>query len=367
MNLAYVLLGNYKLISRAKRQIKALKKEEFDIYLFNGIFNAKDKNEEKENKVEYFNIKQGKSPLLNFIYLILFNLKVSYLILKSNFYEMVICRELSTLLSGYIVKIFNKKIKLVYDSNELSVETHYGIRKKIWKFLESIFIKKCDLIIHAEKYRKKYFNTLYRAQSIKQIVLPNYIEFSNNNIQKNNQVSALYFGSIGPHRNLEELIKVFSQIQNVSLTLMGFGDEKFIQKLNQIALSGDNNTNIKFHPPIDDNEISNIFKNYNIGIAFYPNENLNNWYCAPNKVYQYLQNNMAILTTNNPPLVELIDNYEIGVYVDNITELKIKEALEKIISQKLWLNITENIKKELSWNNIENLFVSHIKSLISNH
>lgn len=367
MKVAYVLHGDFKLLSRVKRQIKALSKANFDIDLYDGIFSQnKIFNSEKSN-IRFFLIKQTKSPLLNFYFLIEFNLRVSFAIIRIKSYKIIICRELSTLLSGFLVKFFNSKVKLIYDSNELSVELHRGFKKKIWKFLEGIFIKKCDLIIHAEENRLTFFNILYPNLNINQIVQPNYVEYSPNLFNKkinNNIINAIYFGGIGPHRNLEELIKVFSEFSNINLTLMGFGDQYFIDKLKKIIHQYNAEDKISFAEPIDDSKINESFVNYHIGIAFYPNTNFNNWYCAPNKVYQYIQNNMTVLTTNNPPLVDLIQKYKIGAYVNEVTTEEIKIALEKIISGKLWLNIREDIKRELSWENLEKTFTNEIKKLV---
>lgn len=367
MKIAYILHGYYPLLSRVRRQIAALLKANFDIDLFDGIFSENNiYNLGKEN-INFFLIKQTKNPLINFFFLILFNFKVFLEIRRTKTYNIIICRELSTLFSGFLIKSFDKKVKLIYDSNELSVELHSGIKKRVWMILEGCFIKKCDLIIHAEENRLIFFNKIHPNLNLRQIVQPNYVEYNSNlsnNKINHNIINAIYFGGIGPHRNLEELVKVFSELSNINLTLMGFGNQSFIDQLKEIIHQCNAEDKISFAEPIDDSKINESFVNYHIGIAFYPNTNFNNWYCAPNKVYQYIQNDMAILTTNNPPLVDLIQKYNIGVYVNEITTEEVKSALEKIISEKLWLNISEDIKRKFSWENLEITFVNEIKRLV---
>jgi glycosyltransferase involved in cell wall biosynthesis len=72
---------------------------------------------------------------------------------------------------------------------------------------------------------------------------------------------------------------------------------------------------------------------------------------------------MAILTTNNPGLVDLIKKYKFGYYIDEITTQKIKQAINFIVENQLWNNITNEIKYELSWDKHKNLFLNAIKDL----
>ncbi|MCR4417186.1 MAG: glycosyltransferase [Ignavibacteria bacterium] len=354
-------MNDFNLLSRAKRQVKTLLKNNFEVIIFQGNFN--NKFEAQKNNHINLRIRQTKCSLLNFFFLVIFNFNVFFRILKRNDIEIVFCRELSTLLSGYLIKIFNKKIKLVYDSNELSIETYQGIRKKIWYFLEKIFVKKCDLIIHAEKNRKEYFNQIYPFVSANQIVQPNFVEFNPSTITNRNNISAIYIGAIGPHRDLEKLLQAFAEIKEIKLVIKGFGSESYINQLKKLYLKNGNEKNISFEPPINDEKLNDYLKNFSIGIAFYPNTNLNNWFCAPNKVYQYLQNNLAIITSNNPPLVELIDNYKVGCYIKEISKENLISAINTIINNKLWNNITEDVKKTFSWETLEPEFIDTIKNL----
>ncbi len=364
MKVAYILHGNYNLISRAKRQIKALEENGYEVFVFNGYFDEYNKDECNVKNFYHIRIKQGKMAFINFIYLLIFNVKIAIKIYKIDGFRIIICRELSTLLSGIILKNFNKNIKLIYDSNELSVETYSGIKRKVWFFLESYFVKNCDLIFHAEKMRMEYFSKIYSLKNKNQFLLPNYVEYNPYNPIKSQDMNILYFGSISPHRNLEEIVSVFCEQANLKLFLMGFGNPSYIEKLKKIISSKNNlRNNIVFLPPIDDSKIDEEFIKYKIGIAFYPNDNLNNLYCAPNKVFQYIQNNMAVITTNNPPLVDLIDKYRFGVYLENITKDSIKWAINEIIEKQLWNNITEDVKKELSWEKIKPIFIKKIKEI----
>lgn len=365
MKIAYVLHGNYNFISRAKRQISALKSDKNSVDIYNGYFSDKIEYSEESLLIKSFKIREKNNPLFNFLSLIFFNFLISKEMLKLE-YDVIICRELSTLLAGFIYKKNRKDSRLVYDSNELSIGTHHGIKKFIWRIFEQFLISKCDLIIHAEKNRMIYFSNLYKnfIKNKKQIVVENIIEFNPKINTKSVQVKLLYFGVIGHERNIEEIIEVFRELKDYKIDLIGFGTKKYIENLKSF-IAKDNISNVSILEPISDNSIFDKFDNYNIGIAFYPNTSLNNWYCAPNKVYQYLQCNMAILTTNNPGLVDLIEKYKIGYYIDEITPNKIKHAINFIVRNQLWNNITNELKYELSWDKNKYLFISSIKDLFN--
>ena len=50
-----------------------------------------------------------------------------------------------------------------------------------------------------------------------------------------------------------------------------------------------------------------------MSLVFYKNTSPNNWFCEPNRLYQNLINGNPVVVGNNPPMKELIEQYEVGV------------------------------------------------------
>jgi glycosyltransferase involved in cell wall biosynthesis len=361
-NIAYVLHGNYAFVSRAKKQVAALTKSGHRVKVFNGIFNPPGVPLPATNDRLSLCIHQGRFPLINFMCLFIgFNVRVAKTILDEKIeFDHIICRELSTLLAGVFIKSKNHEAKLIFDSNELSVEVHSGMKKQVWNLIQKVCLPYCDIIIHAEKNRLKYFVHRYKIDTKRQpnILLENFPYYNSNQFQRPlGQVKILYFGGIGPNRGIEEMVQAFAELPDFQLDLMGFGGTDYLQHIKE-QIHNWNATNMRILPPIDDSLIYNVFPSYTAGIAFYPHTELNNYFCAPNKVYQYLQGGMAVITTDNPGLRERLERYKIGICLKDITPGSIKRAIKKIVELRYCDNITAEIKRKYSWEAIENIFLS---------
>jgi glycosyltransferase involved in cell wall biosynthesis len=347
---AYVLHGNYQYISRAKRQISVLRDEGIEVVIFNGLFSKKKIKDELSDKFNKFYIVENRNKLYNFYQIIKFNIKISKLL---NNFDFIICRELSVLPAGVFAKKKSPEIKLIFDSNELSVETFSGAKKKIWSFIQKRSLKYVDKVIHAEKNRMNYFIKNYDKTNAKRhITIENYPEKNKNFVYtKRDQIKALYFGGISEGRKLEEIINAFGKLKNVFLDIVGYGSDEYLKKLNNI-IDKNGYINIKILPPISDSVIYKIFPDYSIGLAFYSNTNLNNYYCAPNKIFQYIQSGLAVITNNYPGLKEVIEKNKIGVCIEEISAEKIGIAVKCIIENGYIYNITETVRNEYAWESI---------------
>lgn len=354
----YICHGNFNYLSRAKRQINALIENGYKVTVANGLFSG---NPEYDYPYEIlkFRIKTGKSPMLNFLSLIWFNISLGFKV--KDKYNVIICRELSILLSGVIMKLL-KGSKLVFDSNELSVETHSGIKKIVWNIIQRFSIQFCNLIIHAEQNRMNYFKEKYRVINGKsnQIVIENYPYLNSDSTTiKPNGLKAVYFGGLSEGRSIEEIIIAFKSIENVALEFIGFGDESYKKKLKHVIIDKKIN-NVKFREPINDEKIYDFLSAYHIGFAFYDNTNLNNYYCAPNKIFQYIQAGMSVITNDYPGLKPIVEGNCIGNCVSEVSSTQISEAVTSIVSKKMWENCTLNLKENFCWEKIEKRFLEKV-------
>jgi hypothetical protein len=67
-------------------------------------------------------------------------------------------------------------------------------------------------------------------------------------------------------------------------------------------------------------ELKYLIKLCDIGIVEYHKKDLNNLYCASGKTYEYMNEGLAIVTTENIPLKELCNTNKVGVADDNFVD-----------------------------------------------
>lgn len=356
----YIAHGNYNLLSRAKNHIGSLLANKYEVTIINGLFEG-DKKYHQDLPIQKIRIGTSRFRVMNYFFVLVYYFKV-FLVARKLKFEIVICRELTNLPAGVLIKCF-KNIRLIYDSNELSVETHKGLSKKIWGLTERWCLSCCDEIIHANNERKEYFLQKYSSHTLpqKNHTIENYPVYRAEKIKIRDEsiVKAVYFGSLDLDRGLLELLKSIKSIDNFQLDLIGFGGKVYLDNINKLIKDYDI-TNVRILEPIDDADAVREFQKYQIGLAFYPNVNLNNWFCAPNKIWQYIHARLAILTTANPPILKEVDKYGFGVCIKSINEVNLSEALEKIVKNKMWEQITEEIIKEHSWQFLEEKYINII-------
>lgn len=109
----------------------------------------------------------------------------------------------------------------------------------------------------------------------------------------------IYQGHIGKDRSLKPIVEAIKDIDNVELWLMG-KDHNYVNELTETT---DKVRYLGFVPAPHHLEITSHAK---LGIMSYNLSNLNNLYCAPNKVWEYLGFNIFFICNEVGSLDELV-------------------------------------------------------------
>jgi glycosyltransferase involved in cell wall biosynthesis len=134
----------------------------------------------------------------------------------------------------------------------------------------------------------------------------------------------LYQGHIIKDRNLDSLCEALSNMPDYVLVLMGSSRDNYLEEL-KIRYS--NILNIEFLPPPTHLKITS---HAHIGIVTYDYTDLNQVYCAPNKIWEYSGYGVPMLANNIPGLIYTVGNAGAGCCIDMNDCEKIKDAIVKI-------------------------------------
>lgn len=305
--------------------------------------------------------KYGKWIL--FLMQLRFGILASRLLAKSNATH-VVGFSLESMLAGSLAKRRRRDIKLIFDSNELHIECYiHPLKKKIWSPIQKFCAKHCDVIMHAEPNRLEYFLKHHDPPGKrKHFLLENFPKFIprvdlKQSIQ-DKPTRVLYVGMLGADRFTLDLIDIFENLgSGFSLDLVGPASPEFNEEL-QRRLGGDRKSNVRVLPSIPYSEMGDLIRKYHIGIALYKNNSLNNYYCAPNKVYDYLMNGVPVVANNYPGLERVIEGGKVGACIDEVTLESFRSALSRIMEERKWENITEDMRKRHSWEGQSTAFLS---------
>jgi glycosyltransferase involved in cell wall biosynthesis len=89
------------------------------------------------------------------------------------------------------------------------------------------------------------------------------------------------------------------------------------------------------HDQVPHTEILQYMASCDIGTAFYSNTNINNYYCASNKIYEYIALEKTILTNNYPGLLEVVDRGGHGICLEKITAQSLADAYASLAKAEL--------------------------------
>lgn len=362
MKVIFVFAGLLEYKGRLLKQIATLQDAGHECILIHGQKEDIPPDYSAYNfKVFPFRLIRHPKKLKNYFNHMRFNFQVARKTLELC-PEAIVCVELCGVLSGVIIRILRRSILFVFDCNELFMHMGMNRFKKIgWSPIHSLAFRKADIVIHAEENRLLYCKQHY-ASSAKHVLLENLPRVNINNLKSSSHsdcIRVVYLGALIPSRHCEEIVLAFSEIHsNTAICdLIGFGEEEYTNSLNSL-ISKNNITNVRILPPVSNNDMLNVLLKYDVGLAFYNNINLNQYYCAPNKVYDYIVTGLAVITNDYPGLLSVIQENNVGVCLSDVTSESIRLALEKIARERTGQNITSEIKNRYIWSNQEETYLS---------
>lgn len=138
----------------------------------------------------------------------------------------------------------------------------------------------------------------------------------------------IYHGAMIPFRALDKLIQSTQFFDpDVVLVLMGEQGEYFRTVLAPLLHDGRFKSKVFALPFVPPEAVSPFVASADLGVVIYQNVNLNNYYCAPMKLYEYLMLQIPIAGCDFPPISELLREYPVGVTFDPADSVSIAAAI----------------------------------------
>jgi len=364
-SVAFTYIGRLQYRGRLLKQIATLKKSGINSILFHGRVRKDDVTaNELDFPVVSFPVSHEKFKTLTFASQMLFCARAARGILRSGA-RTVVCMGLESLMSGVLARRRDPSLRLIFDSNELAIEFAEGrLKKAIWRAVQNRALPFCHTVIQAEQNRLCYFRDTYGVPDEKLLLLENLPYYTEDFEPRlpGDTIRVIYLGSFHPERYGPELVAIFATLpSSMHLDLVGFGRRTHVEALKeQVRQCGE--ARIRVLPPVPHEEIYALLKDYHVGLAFYRNTNLNNYYCAPNKIYDYIACGIPVISNDYPGLVRVLRENRIGVCIDTVNAATLREAIETIVTDRYALNITDEVRRRYSWKHQEARYLSLFQS-----
>lgn len=264
--------------------------------------------------------------------------------------DLVIANDLPSLYAANKISK-EKNIPLIYDAHENYTE-QCTLSTACVKRLEQVeaeilpqvdfwivpneLLGKCMIDKYSQKYNKKIKDS---------IVIQNAINYWNEfdlhkdkdiireqlSIGKNKKILLFQGGFLGK-RNLENLVKSMKFVKNedVILVMLGFG--QFVEVLKKIVKVSNLDKKVFFMEAVSQSELLRYTCSADVGVIPYPAVDNNTYYCSPNKLYEYIQARLPILSNDLPFLRKVVIENRIGKVGDFSNPKLIANAIDDMFS-----------------------------------
>ncbi len=275
--------------------------------------------------------------------------------------DILVANDLDTLLPNYIISRF-KRVELIFDSHEYftGVPELAGRKfvKGVWKYLERKTVPALDHVITvnesiADLYRKEYNIEPVVVRNLSQTHV---IDPVNRNLfcSDNENLLLVHQGTWNnDSRGLDDLLEAVRITNGVHLMVIGKGTSLDALK-SKIKVDGYSDRVI-FFPHMKWEEMMSYTKAADIGFSLEKGDSLSYRLSLPNKVFEYISAGVALITSGQPEVKKILDEFNCGICVDSNDPGSISKALVLLRDDRdLLLRLKENSRKAAALINWEN-------------
>ena len=279
------------------------------------------------------------------------------------------CNDYEAFVIGVLAKITRPRLKLIYDCHEL--ESHRNGKGALMRFtirtIEKLFIPWTELVITVSPSIQEFYKRKYNLSFVALVRnLPNEMRISHTNTLreklglKKSQMVFLYQGMLGKGRGIEVLLHAFEsrKTNDAVIVFMGFGALKEL-----IEDYTSRNENIFFIPAVSYAEIPMYTGSADVGVNSVEPTCLSYKYSLPNKLFEYIQSEIPVLTNPLPDCAALVNEYKVGRVIPVWNVAAINEVVDEMMKEELsvYQEHLKSAKKVLNWECEEKIFVEAYK------
>lgn len=269
--------------------------------------------------------------------------------------KVIHCNDTLVLPLGVMVKAFTGA-KLVYDAHELESDKN-GLsktlgkmtlftEKRLWRFVDALIVVSPSI----DKWYMDNIGDKYSEVILNAPILPEKQGTDNHTYLRQHFSIAqeskifLYVGALVEGRGIELLTEAFKSpdIQS-SLVFLGYGN--LSESLKKMA---NETENIYVHDAVPHEEVVPIAKSADVGLCLIQNVSLSDYYCLPNKLFEYCFAEIPVLASNFPDIAQTVEKYNLGKCTE-LSSQSIYKALKEFESMDELEKIDVSELYELSW------------------
>jgi len=274
--------------------------------------------------------------------------------------DVVVAHDLPMLAVGKVLAQ-EFQARLVYDSHELYSEQEFSRSERAsWARIEQRHIHACDHVITvnpsiAQELKQRYglgeVSVIYNAERILPLSARTYYLHERFGIARDQHI-LLFQGGLSANRHLPELVTAMALLRDMPVHMVLLGDGQMAGRLRRLIERKQLHQRVHLHPAVAQSELLKITASADAGIIPYQGTCLNNYYCTPNKLFEFIAAGIPILASDLPELRRLIHEQEIGRVADLAATAQMAAAIRDFFASgqlPRWRGHLLEVSDNLNW------------------
>lgn len=232
---------------------------------------------------------------------------------------------------------------VVYDSHELYCEQEFSKQEKNrWTKIEKKYINACYTVVTVNSSIASELKNRYGIGNVKVISNADRIFQQPNQsllfhdafgLTKDRKI-LLFQGGLSAGRHLETLIEAMTHVHNPKVDLVVLGEGLLQQKLKAKVCSKKLTNRVYFHPAVCQQDLLRYTAAASGGIIPYQATCLNNYYCTPNKLFEFIAAGIPILASDLPEISKMLLEHKIGLVGDMSTAQNLAQLIDDFFNNE---------------------------------
>jgi len=272
-----------------------------------------------------------------------------------------VANDLDTLLANYLASFFRNR-KLVYDSHEYFTGVPEIINrpfvKACWERIEKWIFPKLKVVYTvnesiAKLYQDQYGKEIKVIRNVSKRLDQKTIKTREElGLPQDKNIIILQGAGINIDRGAEEAVQAMQYVDNSLFLIIGSGD--VIEILKEMVTELNLNGKVSFLGKLPFNEMMQYTQVVDLGLTLDKDTNINYRYSLPNKVFDYIQAGIPVLTSNLVELANIVNLYGIGDIVESHEPRVIAKKMTEMLDgakKEIWKENLKVAAEELCWEN----------------
>ena len=248
--------------------------------------------------------------------------------LSQKNYDSIIANDIQTL--PLALKIAGNRSKVYFDAHEYHPGEWSSLK---WKLLYQSYINYLckTYIVKANSFSTVNESIAVEYQKfsgVKPVVVSNAGEYRHLSPSSSQMpIKLIHHGAAIRERRIEEMVEIMEHLPHhfILYLMLTPLDQKYLDELKRKS-----NDKVKFIAPVAPDKICDEINKFDIGIFLLPPFNFNYQYALPNKIFEFVQARLAVVTTPNPEMKNMVDKYDLGKTSAGYSPKSMAEAIIEI-------------------------------------